>query len=65
MKISELRNKNKEELIAILEESRQKLAGLRFDLAAGKIKSIKQLRELKKEIARTLTLLKSNFSDKG
>lgn len=58
MKITELRQKTKLELQKLLQDSREKLRQLRFDLASGKIKNVRQIRELKKEIARILTLLK-------
>ena len=36
---------------------REHLRNLRFDLAAGKVKNVRAIRELKKEIARILTVL--------
>ncbi len=59
MKIRELRKKSKEELNKILYDSREKLRQLRFDLVSGKIKNVKEIRSLKKEIARVLTLLRN------
>lgn len=59
MKISELRQKSKEELQKLLEDNREKLRQLRFDLVAGKVKNVREIRQIKKEIARILTLLKS------
>ncbi len=58
MKISELRQKSKEELQRLLIENRERLRGLGFDLASGKVKNVREIRGLKKEIARILTLLK-------
>ena len=57
MRVSELRQKPKTELKQILEEEREKLRQLRFDLAAGKVKNIRETRRIKKEIARVLTIL--------
>jgi len=57
MKISEIRQKSKKELQNMLLESRERLRNLRFDLASGKVKNVRAIRELKKEIARILTLL--------
>lgn len=57
MKISELRQKAKKELETVLKEDREKLRQLRFDLAAGKVKNVREVRRMKKEIARALTLL--------
>ena len=57
MRVSELRQKPKTELKQILEEEREKLRQLRFNLAAGKVKNIRETRRIKKEIARVLTIL--------
>ena len=57
-KASELKQKSKEELAKILQDSREKLQQLRFDLSAGKVKNVREIRSIKKEIARILTLLK-------
>jgi len=58
MKIGELRQKSKPELQKLLTELRERLRQLRFDLAAGKVKNVREIRKIKKEIARILTLLK-------
>jgi large subunit ribosomal protein L29 len=58
MNLTELRQKSKAELEKILQDSQEKLRQLRFDLAAGKIKNVREIRKIKKEIARMLTLLK-------
>ncbi|KKS91230.1 MAG: 50S ribosomal protein L29 [Parcubacteria group bacterium GW2011_GWF2_43_11] len=57
MKISEIRQKPKKELETMLLAQREHLRNLRFDLAAGKVKNVRAIRELKKEIARILTVL--------
>ena len=59
MKLIELRKKSKGELQKILEDNREKLRQLRFDLSAGKVKNVKEIRNLKKEIARIMTLLRN------
>jgi len=56
MKISEIRQKTKKELESMLLERREHLRNLRFDLASGKVKNVREIREVKKEIARILTL---------
>lgn len=56
MKTSELRQKNKQELDQLLEEKLGRLAGLKFDLAGGKVKNLKDIREARKDIARIKTL---------
>lgn len=58
MEINELRQKSKTELEKTLQDSRERLRQLRFDLAAGKVKNVREVRKIKKEIARILTLLK-------
>jgi len=58
MKLVELKQQNKEELKKLLSEDRERLRQLRFDLSAGKVKNVREIRNLKKEIARILTLLK-------
>ncbi len=57
MKTKELRQKNKKEMRQTLRNLREKLRQLRFDLSAGKVKNVKELREIKKDIAKTLTVL--------
>ena len=57
MKIDELRQKSREELEKSLQDSREKLRQLRFDLSAGKVKNVREIRRIKKEIARILTLV--------
>ena len=57
MKITELRRKSEEELKKVLEDDREKLRQLRFDLSAGKVKNVKEVQRVKKEIAQILTLL--------
>lgn len=59
MKIQELNQKSQEELKAILEEKKEKLSQLKLDLASGKVKNIREIREDKKDIARILTILNS------
>lgn len=58
MKAKDLRKKSKEELQKILQENRDKLRKIRFDLTSGKIKNFKEIDFLRKDIARILTILK-------
>ena len=60
MKLKELRQKPKTEMEKILRNNREKLRELRFNLAAGKIKNVREIRKVKKEIARILTILKNH-----
>lgn len=57
-KIREFSRIPQEELQRILQEKREKLREFRFNLAAGKVKNIREIRETKKDIARILTILK-------
>jgi len=56
-KLKEFLRLKESELQKILLEKRERLRNLRFDLAAGKVKNIKEIREVKKDIARILTIL--------
>jgi len=58
IKIKELKNLPETELKKLLEQNREKLRVLRFDLASGKVKNVREIRETKKTVARLLTLLK-------
>ena len=57
MKMPELKQKPKEELLKILLENRERLRVLRFNLLSGKVKNVKEIRGIKKDIARILTIL--------
>jgi len=56
MKIKELQRKSQLELQHILTENREKLRQLRFDLVSGKVKNVREIRKIKKEIAQALTI---------
>jgi len=58
MKFTELRQKPIQDLQKILEDNREKLRELRFGLSTGKVKNVREIRKIKKEIAQILTLLK-------
>lgn len=60
MEIKELRQKPESELRKSLLELREKLRVLRFDLAAGKVKNVREIRKTKKDIARILTVIKNS-----
>ena len=59
MKINDLQNKTKDELNLLLVDLRAKVLKLNFDLADNKVKDVSQVKKTKKDIARILTLLKS------
>jgi large subunit ribosomal protein L29 len=56
--IQELKNKPDAELTRLIKDSGEQLRVLRFDLAAGKVKDISKIRDLRKSIARMQTFLK-------
>jgi len=58
MQAKELRQKTVEDLRKLERELREKLRGLRFDLASGKVKNVREIREIKKDIARILTVIR-------
>jgi large subunit ribosomal protein L29 len=57
VKTKELKLKSDEELNQLLSDSQRKLRELRFNLASGKVKNVRAIRVLKKDIARILTIL--------
>lgn len=57
MEIKQLLRKEKKELEKDLLEKKEELRQLRFDLASGKVKNIKDVRRIKKEIAVILTVI--------
>ncbi|MDD2646630.1 MAG: 50S ribosomal protein L29 [Patescibacteria group bacterium] len=58
MKTKELRPKSEIELKRTLAEDREKLRQLRFDIHLKQSKNVREIRKIKKEIARLITLLK-------
>lgn len=58
MKLAELKQKNKEDLKKMLEDDQEKLRQLRFDLSAGKVKNVREIKKTRKEIAQILTLMR-------
>ena len=58
MKIRDLRQKSKDELFRLNIEKRNHLLSLRFDLAGGRVKNIREIRAIKKDIATILTQLR-------
>jgi large subunit ribosomal protein L29 len=64
MKMSEIKQRSKKELREVLAEKREKLRELRFELAAGKVKNVREIRIIKKDIARILTFLSEINSDR-
>ena len=57
MKAAELKKKPVLELRKLLTEERAKFHQLNFDLAGGKVKNVRGIRESRRTIAQILTLL--------
>ena len=60
-KFTQLEKRTVEELRNLLESNQEKLRQLRFDLATGKVKDVKKISRVKKEVAQILTLLKQKI----
>ncbi|MEK7580331.1 MAG: 50S ribosomal protein L29 [Patescibacteria group bacterium] len=58
MKAKDLRQKTEQELKNLLEEKREKLRELNFDIQLKQSKNVRDIRKNKKDIARILTILK-------
>jgi large subunit ribosomal protein L29 len=58
MKIKEIRDKSENELKKDLTDLRNKLVKMRFDISAKQVKNHRDIRTVKKDIARILTLLR-------
>jgi len=59
MKTSEIKKKSVKDLKKSLNEKREKLRELRFDLIADKLKNYREIRKVKKEVAQILTALRN------
>lgn len=57
-KIKDFRKMRKEELSRVLSENQEKLRQLKFNLSEGKVKNVREIRTLRKDIARMKTILK-------
>jgi ribosomal protein L29 len=57
MKKEEITTKSEQDLMKDLNEKREGLRGMRFNIAGSKIKNVREQRGQKKEIARILTEL--------
>ncbi|RMD58941.1 50S ribosomal protein L29 [Candidatus Parcubacteria bacterium] len=59
MEFKDLKNKSEAELHRLLAEMREKLRELRFKDANRQLKDVREIRQIRKTIARILTLLNS------
>ena len=62
MNVKEIRDKSNDELLKTLDEFKSELFDLRFEKATGTVEKPMRIRELKKSIARILTVLKERES---
>ena len=60
MKTKDFKTYSKENLESLLREKRELLRVFNFNLSSGKVKNVKEARELRKDVARIFTLLSSN-----
>lgn len=60
-KLREFLRIDKKGLQHVLLEKKEKLRQFRFELTAGKVKNVREIREIKKDIARIMTLLSKNW----
>jgi ribosomal protein L29 len=56
--LQELRSRSVAELSRLAHEGNESLRSLRFDLAAGKVKNVNELRALRKNLARMQTFMR-------
>jgi ribosomal protein L29 len=59
MDIKELKQKTDKELVSLERELREKLLVLRFEDSTEAVKNVREIREIKKTIARALTEIKT------
>jgi len=60
MNIKDLKNKNITELQVMLKEKRESVLALRFKNNSNQLKSVREIRQAKKDIARILTLINTH-----
>ena len=60
MKAVELRKKGEEELKKTVHELKSKLSDIRFKFSSNRPKNVKDISNMKKEIARILTIINEN-----
>ncbi len=63
MEIKEIKNKTRPELNHLLSEARKKFDDLRFKAAQNQLKNVSELKKVKKDIARIMTVLSNQKSD--
>ncbi len=58
MKVKEIRDLGKEEIKRLIEDKKTRALQVRFDLTTRQVKNNREYRQAKKDIARSLTVLK-------
>jgi len=58
MKIQEIRDMNIEQIKKLIAEKQSQAVKLRFDIASRQLKNHREYREVKKDIAQAMTILK-------
>lgn len=61
MKVGELKGRSKGELERLLQEKRERLRQLEFDLSQKKLKNVREISRMKKDIAQILTVMNLEF----
>ncbi|MBU3895718.1 50S ribosomal protein L29 [Patescibacteria group bacterium] len=61
MKAKDLRKKSEKDLTADLIAQKENLASLRLKLAVNKLKNVKEIKNIKRDIARLLTVIKETW----
>ncbi len=64
MKVKEIRKKKEKELEKLLSDKRKRLQEVRFKLASGKVKDVKEAKNIRQDISRILTILKEKTYEK-
>jgi len=62
MKLRELREKMTDELTKLLEEQRERLRSLRFNVAGAQEPKVREIRAIRKTVARIMTLVSERAS---
>ncbi len=60
MDFKEINKKSEEDLTKLVEDAREKVRELRFKDSNKQLKNVREIRNLKKNIARILTILSNN-----
>jgi len=64
MNPKELKKKSEKDLQQLIDEKRERIRQLRFTIASGKVKNVREIRALKRDIARILTALNNKENQK-